>query len=96
MKFMNRLLAVLLLTSMISVPAVAGPDEGPRAGAAVLDILVARPLGIVATGVGAVLFVVSLPFSALGGNVGEAGKMLVGGPARETFLRCLGCSSRGR
>ncbi len=96
MKFMSKLLAVLMLTCMVSVPAMAAPDDGPRAGDAVLDILVARPLGIAVTGIGAVLFVVSLPFSALGRNVGQAGKMLVGGPFQETFLRCLGCRAKER
>ena len=93
MKFMNRLLTTLVLTCFISVPAMAGPEDSPRAEAVALDVIAARPLGIVITGVGAALFVVSLPFSLLGGNVGEAGKALVIDPARETFMRCLGCSS---
>ncbi|WVM90481.1 multidrug transporter [Halopseudomonas pachastrellae] len=38
---------------------------------------------------------VSLPFSAMGGNVGEAGHELVFRPAEETFVRCLGCSRAG-
>ena len=93
MDFKNRLLLALALTCLISVPAVAAPEDGPTAQAAVADILVARPLGVVVTAVGAVLFVVSLPFSAIGGNVGEAAKLLVVRPARETFVRCLGCRS---
>ena len=92
MKFINKLLAVLVLTCIISVPAMAGPEGAPRAEAVAIDVIVARPLGVVITGVGAALFIVSLPFSLLGGNVGEAGKALVGGPAKETFMRCLGCS----
>ena len=83
----------LALTFFVSVPAVAAPEDGPTTQAAVVDILVARPLGIVVTAVGAALFVVSLPFSALGGNVGKAAQMLVVRPARETFVRCLGCPS---
>jgi len=54
------------------------------------DLLIARPLLI-----GAGLFVVSLPFSALGGNVGAAGKALVVDPGKEAFVRCLGCTSSG-
>ena len=60
------------------------------------DILVARPFGMVLTLVGSALFVVSLPFTALGGNVSEAADVLVVGPAKETFVRCLGCTSSGR
>ncbi|BAN45985.1 hypothetical protein [Metapseudomonas resinovorans] len=59
------------------------------------DVLIARPLLIGATVIGAGLFLVSLPFSALGGNVGEAAHELVGVPAQEAFVRCLGCTISG-
>ena len=56
----------------------------------VADALFVRPLGIIATIVGAGLFVISLPFSLLGRNVGEAGSKLVVDPAKFTFVRPLG------
>ena len=40
------------------------------------DLIIARPLLIGATAIGVVAFVVSLPFTALGGNVAEAGEAL--------------------
>ena len=46
------------------------------------DLVIARPLLIGATVLGAAAFVVSLPFTALGGNVGEAGKALVVEPGK--------------
>jgi len=46
---------------------------------------------LAATGVGTGMFLVSLPFSALGGNVEEAANTLVIRPAWQTFVRCLGC-----
>lgn len=60
------------------------------AGAMAVDVLAVRPLGFVATVLGTGLFVVSLPFSALGGNVDEAAENLVVNPARFTFVRPLG------
>jgi hypothetical protein len=60
------------------------------AGAMAVDAVVVRPLGLVATVIGSGLFVVSLPFSALGGNVDEAAQNLVVAPARFTFKRPLG------
>jgi len=42
------------------------------------------------------VYLVSLPFSLLGGNAEEAGEVLVMGPARATFVRCLGCARTGR
>jgi hypothetical protein len=54
------------------------------------DILLIRPLGIVATVVGGALFVVSLPFSALGGNTEDVYQTMVVEPAKFTFSRPIG------
>ncbi|SDI26478.1 multidrug transporter [Pseudomonas panipatensis] len=59
------------------------------------DLLIARPLLIGATVIGTAAFVVSLPFTALGGNVKEAGQALVVDPGKAAFVRCLGCSESG-
>ena len=56
----------------------------------IADFVLLRPLGIVATGVGAVFFVVSLPFSGPTGSVGVAFDKLVAEPASFTFVRPLG------
>lgn len=85
-----RLLACAALTGLLAMPAHARDDE-PSAAEMTADVLIARPLGIVATVLGSAVFVVSLPFSAAGGNVDQAADALVMGPVRETFLRCLGC-----
>lgn len=55
-----------------------------------VDIFVARPLGFIGTATGTAVFVVSLPFSALGRNVDSAFDEMVVQPARYTFLRPLG------
>ena len=68
-------------------------DERPTAINMVGDAVV-RPLMLVATVAGTALFAVTLPFSLLGGNAGEAGKVLVVEPFKITFLRCLGCTTR--
>ena len=60
------------------------------------DALFVRPVMLATTILGAGLFIVSSPFSALGGNVGEAWDVLVEGPFETTFVRCLGCTSNGR
>jgi hypothetical protein len=54
------------------------------------DAAVIRPLGIVATVVGTIVFALSYPFSALGGNADQAYQKLVVDPARFTFKRPLG------
>lgn len=54
------------------------------------DILLVRPVGIIATVFGSAVFVISLPFSLLGGNTDAAYQNLVAAPAKFTFKRPLG------
>ena len=87
-------LSALALAALVAFPAAAAdPEDGPRWENMVADAVVARPFGLVATIGGSALFVVTLPFTAAGGNVKQAADTLVVGPARETFVRCLGCNS---
>lgn len=55
-----------------------------------IDLVLARPLGLVVTIAGSAIFVVSLPFSLLGGNTDDAWESLVVSPAEYTFGRPLG------
>ncbi|MGJ7517238.1 multidrug transporter [Pseudomonas baetica] len=97
-----RTLVVTLLLS-IGNSAVANSGSGdplyiiqnPPAYAMIGDLLIARPLLVAATVIGAGVFVVSLPFTALGGGVGDAGQALVVDPAKAAFARCLGCIGEG-
>lgn len=54
------------------------------------DVLLVRPLSLVATVAGTGLFVVSLPFSLLGQNTGDAADRLIVTPGEYTFVRPLG------
>lgn len=88
-----RALAVAL-SLMIAQPAVAAEADyettPPSAAAMGVDMLLVRPVSLVATAVGSGLFVVSLPFSALGMNTDDAANRLIAEPATFTFLRPLG------
>jgi len=64
--------------------------ESGSAEAMVADVIVARPVGLVATVVGSAAYVVSLPFSLLGGNEKQAREKLVKEPTAFTFKRPLG------
>lgn len=95
--YRKRVLTSLLLTVLIVVffktpgmarDCAAWNQIDPLVMAA--DIAFARPLGAVATVVGFTIFVVSAPFSALGGNSQEAWNSLVASPAGYTFTRPLG------
>ncbi|WP_460119977.1 multidrug transporter [Pseudomonas sp. S2_C03] len=98
-----RTLAVGVMLS-VGIPALASSTgsgdprytiQNPPAYAMLGDLLIARPLLIAATVIGAGAFVVSLPFTALGGNVGDAGQALVVDPGKAAFVRCLGCIGEG-
>jgi hypothetical protein len=85
----KALIAGLVLLAALS-PALADSGTGDKATDMVLDLLVMRPLGLLATGVGSVVFVVSLPFSLPSGSAGEAACELVSQPLAYTFTRPLG------
>ncbi len=98
-KKMKRTISAIALASMMSVSMAASADvvedssmNRPTVWAMGIDAGLVRPVGLAATIIGAGLFVVTLPFSALGGNVGESAERLVVDPAKMTFLRCLGCT----
>jgi hypothetical protein len=67
----------------------AGLDE-PTIGTMLMDGLVLRPLGLVGTVVGTAGWIVTLPFSLLGGNAGDAADTMIIKPAEYTFVRPLG------
>lgn len=87
---------LIALLTLGSVNANAAREDEPEFGEMAADLVVARPVGLALTALGAAAFVVSLPFSALGGNVSQAAEKLVIEPGKETFVRCLGCSAIGR
>ncbi len=106
--FRTLSLALIVSFGLHAVPAIAADSsmsassgdptyqiQNPPAYAMIGDLLIARPLLIAATIVGAGLFVISLPFTAAGGNVGASGKALVVDPGKAAFVRCLGCTQSG-
>lgn len=90
--------SALALSAVLMVPQLGVANEvkeDPSALAMVGDAVIARPLGLVFTVVGAATYLVTLPFSLAGGNAKVAGETLVVGPAKATFVRCLGCTRSG-
>jgi hypothetical protein len=83
---------LLSLSPSASVAAFGALDDaedvtGERMAA---DAFVVRPVGAVATLLGSVVYVISLPFSYSGGNQQQAYEALVVDPAEFTFRRPLG------
>jgi len=85
------LIVTILVVPLYFVSASSELQEKPNSPEAmVVDLVLVRPLGLAATLAGSLIFVVSWPFSALGGNAEEAMDSLVVAPAKFTFRRPLG------
>jgi hypothetical protein len=93
-KFLVLMLFITLSMPLSVLPKAAYASDrqtaSPSGAAMFVDGLVIRPLGVAATLLGSAIFIVTLPFSALGGNVGQARQALIDEPAIMTFKRPLG------
>lgn len=85
--------ALALAVSQVSLAQEyrEGIDDTPSAGAMAFDLLIVRPVGLVATVAGVGLFVLHLPLSIIMGEppTAPAHRFIVE-PARFTFQRPLG------
>lgn len=92
-----KVLRALAITAALLICQPAWSYEadphGPSGIDMAADLLIGRPASFTIMLVGGVIWVVGLPFSALGGNVKASADALVVEPAKATFVRCLGCSS---
>lgn len=88
----NRLLAALLSLILVigtHAPAALAYEEGDDA-AILVDLAFLRPLGLLATVSGTVVFVASLPISIGSWSMRKTFNSLVRRPASYTFVRDLG------
>jgi hypothetical protein len=96
MRFTSTIVSFATAALLLSAPAAAfADDEYTQApdveGLAIaVDLLLARPLGLVATIVGATIFTIGLPIELMAGDVATPAQRLVADPARYTFQRPLG------
>jgi len=97
-KLTSYLVAGVLAATSLGFPAMAGATSyaygydsaEPTGGEMLADAFLVRPFMVVGTVLTTATFIVTLPFSALGGNVNEAATKLVAEPASYTFVRPLG------
>ena len=62
----------------------------PDPAMVVADVVIVRPVCLVATIIGSVFFIVSLPIAAISKSVKTTADVLVVSPARATFTRPMG------
>lgn len=88
--------AALALMAVSIQPASAAieideTDFGPSYGTMMVDTIVGKPLQLVNAVAGTAAYVVSLPFSLIGGNADQAQQKLFVEPW-DAMSRCLGCT----
>ncbi|MFH2047358.1 MAG: hypothetical protein ABIK92_19700 [Pseudomonadota bacterium] len=85
------IIALLIISSGSTVLAIDYTNTETHEGIAMIaDFVAVRPVGIVSLATGSAVFILSSPFSALGGNIAAAWDKLVVEPAGYTFKRPLG------
>jgi len=97
-KLASYLMVCVLTMASLSLPMTANAtsydymadSEEPTGGTMMADAFLFRPFMLISTAVTTVTFIIMLPFSAMGGNVGESATTLVAEPAAYTFTRPLG------
>lgn len=65
--------------------------HNPSAENMAIDAALGRPTAAVVTTLGLAGYILTLPFSAAGGNTKQVGEAFVAKPAHNLFGRCLGC-----
>jgi len=96
-KHLKQSIVFLTIAALILIPFATesmAQDKSDQTGYSAekmtADILLVRPVGIVATVFGCAVFVIALPFSLLGGNTEATYQNLIAAPAKFTFQRPLG------
>jgi hypothetical protein len=92
---LKRVIVLLSAVALVVIPCTSclaqglEQDDDLVAGKMASEVIV-RPLGFAATVIGGAIFVVTSPFSALGGNIKPAYDYLLADPFKFTFARPLG------
>ena len=97
MRFAVAAVAATIAVGSLSVTGCASHESGsnvkgdaPSGGEMVADVAVARPLTLWASAIGAVGWVVTLPFTLPSGSAGDTAKSWIGDPLKYTFCRPAG------
>ncbi len=80
----------LTLTASLSRAEDADSKSDVTSGEVAVDLLLQRPVGLVATALGTAIFLVGLPLTLANGSTEQAAHQLIVEPAQYTFTRPLG------
>jgi hypothetical protein len=86
----TKLITIICAVTLCIATTSARAEVSTDPAMVVADVIVVRPLCFVATVVGSVFFVVSLPVAATSKSIKHTAHVLVVSPARATFTRPMG------
>jgi hypothetical protein len=97
-KLASYLMAAMLALTSLALPVTASAgyydyvtdSNEPSSSDMLADAFLVRPAALVGSVFTTATFIVTLPFSLLGGNVGDSAEKLVVKPWTYTFVRPLG------
>lgn len=88
--FISTLTALTLAAANPALAYESVIDEVPSAEAMTFDLFIVRPLGLVGTIAGTVVYIVALPINLLTFNLADPARKLIIQPINFTFTRDLG------
>ena len=88
--FISTLTALTLAAANPAQAYESVIDEVPSAEAMTFDLFIVRPLGLVGTIAGTVVYIVALPINLLTFNLADPARKLIIQPINFTFTRDLG------
>ncbi len=96
-KILKQSMVLFIMVTLIVIPfgsaalaQIEFEKAKPSAGAMFADVVTLRPVGLVAIGACAVVYVLVLPFAILGGNTKAATRRLIAEPLKYTLSRPIG------
>lgn len=93
----SRLILSVVTSVALIAPSISSAEviqEPPSSMEMLGDLIIARPLLLAATALGTAAFIITLPFSAMGGNTKESAQTLIADPGDSLLFRCLGCTEQ--
>ncbi|MCB1157751.1 MAG: hypothetical protein H7A25_20765 [Leptospiraceae bacterium] len=91
---MKQFLSILFCSTILFFSGSIKAEEVPSSGEMLIDVVIARPLGLASLAVGSGLFIISSPFALMSGeakqSLKETGNRLVLYPFKYTFIRKVG------
>lgn len=89
--FVSMSLMIIMMQPASAAIEIDEKEFGPSYETMIVDTVAGKPLQLVNAVAGTIAYVVSLPFSLIGGNAEQAQQKLVVEPW-DAMARCLGCT----